>query len=199
MGIHEITEYLGIFGTVAQVFVSIGALICFYWTFKLQAFTFEEQQKITKAQIALYNIETLRHRKEIMPRFTMIYSREPYRQLSTPEGKSLLDLKFELNENEIKSFDMVIFENVGFRHYNGDRLPSGKMNSKGGFVLQFEFNSVDGTILKSHPQLHMIFKLHFFDIKGNEYEQITAFVPELEERSVFNLEPVLLKAIDIIQ
>ncbi|WP_426671381.1 hypothetical protein ACPPVU_09100 [Mucilaginibacter sp. McL0603] len=192
----NISEDLGALASVSQAFIALGALVCFYWTFKLQTYTFEEQLKVSKAQLKLLEIETIRHRKEIMPQFKMAYSKTPYKMPSTPEGKYLLHLSFELNENPVRDFRMKITEAVNFESYNP--FPSGNMNAKWQFGLQFLFGSNDGTIPSKTPnQSHLIFKLDFKDIKGNEYEQTTVFVPHLTETS-FSNEPVLIKAVDLI-
>jgi hypothetical protein len=196
MDIHSITEYLGIYSTIAQVFIALAALICFYWTFKLQAGVFEEQQKITKAQIAILEIEIIRHRKEIMPEFSLELCKPSHRYPGTRKDHHLVEVRFRLNANPIEDFRIEVTETANFELYNP--LPNpGNYYSNWEFVMQLMFPSIDGTIPYAPGRdSHIIFKTNFKDIKSNEYEQWLYFIPHLPEKAISGT-PILKKAKDL--
>lgn len=183
----------------AQVIVATGALIMLLGTFKLQARIFSDQLKVSTAQLKLLGIETMRHRREIMPQFTMDYYKEPYTLPSTPEGKYLCEISLDLNDNPVRDLSIEITETVNFELYNiyNNNFPKGNFNAKWRCPLQLIFSSTDGTIpARGGYQSHIIFKLLYKDIKGNQYEQTTVFVPHLSQKT-FSNEPLLIKAVDL--
>ncbi|MBS1524461.1 MAG: hypothetical protein JST19_02365 [Bacteroidetes bacterium] len=184
------------YAAIGQLLLGVCGLVVLYQTFKLQAYVFLEQIKVTNAQLKIQDIEVERHRREIMPRFTLNNNKKSYRFPSLPEGFYIQELMFNLNDNPLVDFNMVISESVDYELYNGQPgvpIVQQNMNSKWAIGLQFKFESVDGGLLpkRTLAQSHLVFDLNFKDIRGNSYHQILVFVPELTP-ACFTNEPVLV-------
>jgi hypothetical protein len=196
-----VSEDLSAIASILQAIVAIGAFVLLYSTFKLQAFTFLEQMKVTKSQQKIQEIEVMRHRVEIKPRFDIEWFRNDPTQYSyDPEGIYAFRLTFKLNENPTPTFQLKIKEcSKEIQHYYGDKAPypSGELNAKYVFTMEFRYPASDQSIEALRAlRLYIIFGANFTDIKGNEYEQTLTYVSHIEPY-FFVQEPKILKIVDI--
>ncbi|MDB5284800.1 MAG: hypothetical protein JWO06_3875 [Bacteroidota bacterium] len=196
---NEFTDTVSTLASIIAAIAALGTFALLYATFGLQAFSSKEQLKVTKAQMKLLEVELIRHREEIKPRFDVERYRKPFHYSFDPEGTFTFDLKFTLNENPTPIFSMRVQEgSKGIDHDYGVNAPypKGPLNSKTVFVMEFKYKGTDTSdeTLKA-LNLYITFKLNFTDIKRNEYEQVLTYITSIEP-NFFVQEPKLLKVVD---